>query len=434
MLESSQLCDSVTNIRARLCSSSKGEVRFDLKHSGIVEDIEEALITDTSKQVEDIRLQGLSQYVESEVALLESMGLHLWLVSIASQQCIERKLPFTCLCCSHKNPAEEFLNDLRLLQKAHGVRGIAKLVGVVLSDDRSRLCSYLIQDVSQTPFRTIFELAEKEKRITPYRRREKWIRQIITTVADLHKRGTVIGHIYIGDIWIDASDNAVIIPFTATKTQYLSRKGYTPPELRGPTLQPASTSEQSLTVHSDIFRLGLQVYMLAENIWTVDDQFCDKARCTTRPRIRCAAKHRNPAGLPLCRGDLPAYINTIVSHCRQEQQHLRKPAPELLKLLPCDGCTTVPTADYPTPYLTRAGALQCLFFLKIYCDECGALTTDSHYRCDICFQGDFDLCPQCVAAGVSSLDRSHRLYHKASRDGRFMHKTADVRCYEYGPF
>ena len=177
-----------------------------------------------------------------------------------------------------------------------------------------------------------------------------------------------------------------------------NQHGYVPPESRKPTVLGAVVPGQSLTYQSDLFQLGLCIWMLTEHVETVLGVFCG---CETVPRYRCTADHVNPIKLPLCGSEAPESIDVIVGHCRQEQPCQKKPACALHALLP---------TDYESRGIfPKRISFQNHCFRWITCSECTKPTTDEHYHCNVCQRGDFDLCPQCFSAGVSCYDNGHKL-------------------------
>jgi next-to-BRCA1 protein 1 len=67
----------------------------------------------------------------------------------------------------------------------------------------------------------------------------------------------------------------------------------------------------------------------------------------------------------------------------------------------------LPVASHTSP----AGAF-C-----IDCNHCGRSIANEHYHCSTCENGDYDLCPQCVDAGVSCPGANHWLIKRFVKDG-----------------
>lgn len=57
---------------------------------------------------------------------------------------------------------------------------------------------------------------------------------------------------------------------------------------------------------------------------------------------------------------------------------------------------------------------------SICCDSCTRITTDEHYRCSVCCEGDFDLCLDRIAEGVHCFDVAHKLSCRVCRDGKLI--------------
>jgi serine/threonine protein kinase len=418
MLGNTQLYDSVTNICIELQSNNESDATFDPERSRIIEDLEEASIAETSKHVEEIEHRGLPQYLEKEIIVLSRINAHLYLVLVESQRCVERKLPFGGTAASDRKPVDEFFADMKLLQIAQGCPGVAKFVGVVLNDNRTQLCSYLLLYPEQGSVRKLLEAARVDDALIPWKRRERWIRQTIVAIVEIHKRGIFVGYVDLSGIWVDSNDNILIITFKSVGGHIPNRKGYMPPELRRFTAPRALATGQSLTVQSDVFQLGLFVWMLAEHVATVNGIFCRKSGCQTFPRYRCTADHVNPIELPPCGGEVPTFINIIIGHCRQEQPCQRKPASALLALLPTDHDSASFSPDRVS--------LDSRFFRSVTCDECGRVATDAHYHCSVCNQGDFDLCPRCVSVGISCYNDGHKLSRRVLKYCRFINETTSV--------
>jgi len=169
--------------------------------------------------------------------------------------------------------------------------------------------------------------------------------------------------------------------------------GFLPPELRQSTASRAYASDQMPTFQSDIFQLGLTVWRLAEHAPTIMSPkvvSCTRMGCKKFPRYTCTADHANPVELPPCGGEVPEFVNKIVNDCRQFQPSRRKPASALLASFPTGNALERSST-------TRFAPCYSIFLQTKGCSECAKATTDEHYHCNACYQGDFDLCPDCFS-------------------------------------
>ncbi|OOF98528.1 hypothetical protein ASPCADRAFT_204265 [Aspergillus carbonarius ITEM 5010] len=62
----------------------------------------------------------------------------------------------------------------------------------------------------------------------------------------------------------------------------------------------------------------------------------------------------------------------------------------------------------------------------IDCNNCGRSIPNEHYHCSICDDGDYDLCLQCVDAGVACLDEEHWLIKRVVKDGQVTNSTTET--------
>ena len=415
VLNTTQLDDLVTGIYLELQSDDESQTSFDPKLCRIKGDMQEVPLIDISPYVEEIEHRGLQQYLKSEVIVLSRITTQLYWVSVGSQQLIERKPPFTA---NGASDIADFFADLKLFQMAQGCAGVAKLVGIVFSDNRTQLCSYLLQFPEQGSVRQLLHAARLDGTLIPWKRRERWIRQIITTVAEIHKRGILIGHVELSTIWADSNDDIVFMSIKSVTMTMTNIFGYIPPELRRSTVLGAIVTGQSPTFQSDLFQLGLCIWMLTEHVEILVGVFCSRSGCETVPRYRCTADHVNRIRLPLCTSEAPDSINVIIGHCRQEQPCQRKPACVLRALLPTEYASAV--------FCPTKISFQNYRFRAITCSECAKVTTDEHYHCNVCHHGDFDLCPQCFSAGVPCYDNGHELSRRVRKNGSFINEVTSV--------
>jgi serine/threonine protein kinase len=412
MLEKTQLYESVTNISIKLQLDKKSDVTFDPERSTIIEDVEAAAATETSMHMEEVEQRGIPQYVESQVVVLSRIRTALYLVIVENQSCIQRNSPFSGGTTSDRKLVDEFIADMKLLQMAQGCPGVAEFVGVVVNDNRTQLCSYLVRYPEAGLFGEFLEAPMSSGFPISWERRLWWIRQIITAVAETHKRGVIIGCLDKESIWVNLNDQIEIVLFKSTGSYRANEYGQLPPEIRSFHAPGALATGQIPTVQSDLFQLGLLVWMLAENDFNRLCVFCRKSGCQSFPHYRCMADHANPVDLPICGPEVPAYVDEIIGHCRQGQPSQRKSACALLALLPADH---EPAVFSPNRVSPRRPYCQ-----RIYCNECGVKTTDAHYFCGICIAGEFHLCPKCISRPTSCYDDSHKLRRRAVRNGRLV--------------
>lgn len=62
----------------------------------------------------------------------------------------------------------------------------------------------------------------------------------------------------------------------------------------------------------------------------------------------------------------------------------------------------------------------------IDCNSCGQSIPNEHYHCSICDDGDYDICQQCVDAGVSCNGDDHWLIKRFVKDGIVTNSTTET--------
>lgn len=376
----------------------------------IIEDIETATATETSQHIKGIEQRGIRQFIESRVVVLSRLRTAWYLVLIGDQPCVLRNCPFTGTTTRDKSLVDEFIADMNHLLMSQGCSGVADFSGVVVNNERTQLRGYLVRYPEAGRFSELLETPVMPGGLPiSWARREKWIRQIITAVAKIHQRGVAIGCPDKESMWIDLDDQIVIAMFRSTETYRSNREGQLPPEIRRLTAPSALPPAHTSTVQSDLFQLGLLIWRLAENDFNRYGGFCRRNGCRSLPHYRCMADHSNPVDLPPCSSEVPAYINEIIVHCRQEEPSRRRSACNLLAMLPADYEHSVFSPNRVSPFRP--------YCQRVYSNESGQMI-DEHYACAICEEGDFELCLECISNSLWCWDTSHKLRRRVARNGR----------------
>ena len=63
---------------------------------------------------------------------------------------------------------------------------------------------------------------------------------------------------------------------------------------------------------------------------------------------------------------------------------------------------------------------------SIDCNHCGEAVSDAHHHCSICDNGDFDLCPACVAADVTCGGEGHWLIKRRIQAGQLVNSVTET--------
>ncbi|KZF19583.1 hypothetical protein L228DRAFT_254250 [Xylona heveae TC161] len=63
---------------------------------------------------------------------------------------------------------------------------------------------------------------------------------------------------------------------------------------------------------------------------------------------------------------------------------------------------------------------------SVYCNNCDKVVNDAHYHCGICDNGDFDLCLDCIDAGVVCAGEGHWLVKRFVRNGQVITGQTEI--------
>ncbi|KIW07546.1 uncharacterized protein PV09_01505 [Verruconis gallopava] len=62
---------------------------------------------------------------------------------------------------------------------------------------------------------------------------------------------------------------------------------------------------------------------------------------------------------------------------------------------------------------------------SVFCNACDKPMADAHYHCNICDDGDYDLCEACVKSGIHCPDENHWLVKRFVRNGQVVSSTTE---------
>lgn len=68
--------------------------------------------------------------------------------------------------------------------------------------------------------------------------------------------------------------------------------------------------------------------------------------------------------------------------------------------------------------------------VEINCDRCAKRSLNRHWHCNICADGNYDLCLSCLKAGG---DCGHPMFGRGVRNGTIVHPCGRERCFFEGP-
>lgn len=213
---------------------------------------------------------------------------------------------------------------------------------------------------------------------------------------------------------MDSYDNIKLVRLKTGFDDQLDITANLPPELRGDA-GPRGVVAHQTSMQTDIFNLGSILWTVVKHVRPNVVDFCRWNNCPIEPTHWYTADHTNPVALPPCAGDsIPAYVDEVIEQCRQENSLERLSAAKLLELLPRETgyAPTLPLTKDLTPWRNKDRPPQ-----NLACNRCGIPTAKVHYRCNVCENGDFDVCMPCYSIGVRCYDNTHVLFRRIARNG-----------------
>ena len=201
---------------------------------------------------------------------------------------------------------DEFLYEVNALSRLHSSHHVIELYGVVVDDSEREIKGLLISYAEQG---ALIDIIYDSEHSLPWSTREKWARQIVQGLADIHEAGFVQGDFTLSNIVIDSDDNAKIIDINRRGCPV----GWEPPEAT-PLIESNQRISMYIGVKSDLYQLGMVLWALA----TQEDE---------------PERH----GRPLVIDDdveVPDWYRTVVETCLAEDPRLRAQAGQLLHMFP----------------------------------------------------------------------------------------------------
>ena len=357
---------------------------------------------------------GSKIYVESQIVTLSRIGAIYYKVLADSEVCVETKFHHFGGQGDSVDALMEHLDDFKHRVSLRGCKGVVAFKGIILDDTRTHLRGLLQELPMIMSLAHVIANATSQSALLPWFVRELWARQFIQTIIDVHSQGISIGHFDMNSVGIRA-DGSVVFRRPRHHTRSLEDgHGRAPPESRAELRKACHDLDAGICCdkNTDMFLLGLLLWLLVWHLPGPHGQFCDMASCNHRPRLRCTAAHANPVMLPACPEDTPIYLREIIERCRYPAPHLRITSRELTAYLQTTSQPDYSPADVQQAIMPYTNGL-CDIIHILYCDDCGKVTTGQHYHCSICTGGDYDICFDCYLEGSRCCNPEHHLQKRA---------------------
>lgn len=283
-----QFYDTVTNLKL--------QTENERLHVHVVEDISEIIHYPPIKAIKHLNCRRVR---EDELVFDSHLSGFVYKVRVGGQVFIKKEIP-------GPDTVDEFLYEINALHQLSGSRSVIQFGGVVLDNKGELVKGLLISFAEQGALIDVIYDGEGQ---IPWPRRERWARQIVQGLSEIHEAGFVQGDFTLSNIVIDADDNAKIIDINRRGCPV----GWEPPEVAA-LIESNQRISMYIGVKSDLYQLGMVLYALA----TQQDE---------------PENHRplNLGAFPL---DIPDYFFDLCHRCLDVNPRYRSQASALLTLFP----------------------------------------------------------------------------------------------------
>ncbi|KAI1470830.1 uncharacterized protein F4812DRAFT_456843 [Daldinia caldariorum] len=290
-LQDIQFYSTVTNLKLQ---TTEGRL-----HVHVVEDVNEIINYPTVRMIQHLKCRRVR---ERDLAFESHMSGFVYKVRVAGQTLIKKEIP-------GPDTVDEFLYEVNALNSLHFSRNVIEFYGVIVDDEDEMVKGLLINYAEKGALIDLIYDSQEDGRILPWSLREKWARQIVQGLSDVHEAGFVQGDLTLSNIVIDYEDNAKIIDINRRGCPV----GWEPPEATA-LIDSNQRISMYIGVKSDLYQLGMVLWALA----TLEDE---------------PEAHRRPLRLA-SEIDVPDWYRTMVEYCLHEDPRVRVQASILLRLFP----------------------------------------------------------------------------------------------------
>lgn len=285
-----QFYDTVTNLKLE---TADGRL-----HVHVTEDVNEIIPYPSISAIAHLEYDC---FKEKEIDFDSHISGFVYKVNVGSRTYIKKEIP-------GPDAVDEFLYEINALSSLQDSKSVIQFEGVIVDETGQLIKGLLISYASEG---ALVDMIYDFKNQLSWERREKWARQIVEGLSEIHEAGFVQGDFTLSNIVIDDDDNAKIIDINRRGCPV----GWEPPELAR-LIESGQRISIYIGVKSDLFQLGMVLWALAEQQ--------DEPERQERPLVRTLK--RQPT--------IPEYFKEIVKACLSDRPRDRLSAKVLLTRFP----------------------------------------------------------------------------------------------------
>lgn len=286
-----QFFDTVTNLKL--------ETEDSQLHVHVTEDINEIIPYPPLSSFNHI---DCPRFLESQVHFESHISGFVYKVKVGGRTYIKKEIP------SPEN-VDEFNYEVNALHDLEGSESVIPFSGLIVDDD-SRVVKGLLIPYAEQGALVDLLFDRKGTPSMSWGRRERWAKQIVRGLSEIHGGGFVQGDFTLSNIVVDANDDAKIIDINRRGCPV----GWEPPELTT-RIDAGQRISIYIGVKTDLFQLGMVLWALAE----VQDE---------------PEREERPLEFTSASDNVPSYFKDIVRTCLSSKPRERASAEHLLTLFP----------------------------------------------------------------------------------------------------
>ncbi|OBT87236.1 serine/threonine protein kinase [Pseudogymnoascus sp. 03VT05] len=284
-----QFYDTVTNLKL--------QTESDRLHVHVTEDIHEVIQFPPVSAINHLYCQRVK---EQDLVFDSHLSGFVYKVTVNGRVFIKKEIP-------GPDTVEEFLYEVNALHRLSGSQSVIQFGGVITSNDGSLLKGLLISFAEKG---ALIDVIYDGKDELSWPRRERWAKQIVQGLSEIHEAGFVQGDFTLSNIVIDGDDNAKIIDINRRGCPV----GWEPPEVAA-LIESKQRISMYIGVKSDIFQLGMVLWALAMQQ--------DEPENQPRPLTLASAPQ-----------EIPSYYRALVGICLSDDPRTRCHTTSLLSMFP----------------------------------------------------------------------------------------------------
>lgn len=239
---------------------------------------------------------------ESEVEFDSHISGFVYKVHVNGETLIKKEIP-------SPDTVDEFLYEINALNRLRAAENVIEFYGIIVDDSGELVKGLLISFAEHGALIDIIYDYQLQGGL-PWSTRERWARQIVGGLADIHEAGFVQGDFTLSNIVINNEWNAKIIDINRRGCPV----GWEPPEAT-PLIESSQRISMYIGVKSDLYQLGMVLWALA----TQEDE---------------PEAHGRPLRIGPEVTDVPDWYVEIVNICLDPNPRKRRQALDLLDLFP----------------------------------------------------------------------------------------------------